>query len=454
MASYVYEYVFDMMFSVPARNISFRPYSIVEFRKTCNYFTDFIPKYTLTCKIKDKHLNNLRIFDKEIILNMKQIMFYGINRTSMSERKIIAELDFACYYDKDSLPSVMNGGKQSSSGLEDKDSYTRPDSVGGDAMYDVTFYLFLKKDLKMKTYIHNYVFGSEEKPATTGNAVMAICEQNPFVEKVLMDPPDNTLGYTDLIVEPADIKDAIKNVQYKYGIYAKSLLLFYDNGLLYILNKMELNHVYRKGEVKTVQIRMNERKETPNANENVLINEAGGYIGYERSGEIKKEDYESLEGITSGNQFIYSNYSTVINSMFGHEGNTEFVSPLQTVNKPRPSRIDVGNRKILDYDMLNNPFNMSSYMNDISEGVPISFVMQSVNVENFTPNKIIKMTFDTSESQKLYSGLYNIKSAEFVYSRVQNSAKVYNCYGHVGLTLVNKHEGYDSTYIPEGSQPK
>ena len=33
----------------------------------------------------------------------------------------------------------------------------------------------------------------------------------------------------------------IKNIQYKYGIYSKSLELFYDDGILYVLNKMNIN---------------------------------------------------------------------------------------------------------------------------------------------------------------------------------------------------------------------
>lgn len=448
MAKQVYEYVFDILFNIPSRKIAFKPYNILEFRKTCNYFTEFIPKYVLKCRIYDKDLNILRIFDKEITVNIRQFMFYGETREGINERKLISELDFACYYDKDTLPNFMNSAKTSSPNLEARDTY-KTDILGTDNPHEVTFYLFLKKDLKMKTYIHNYIFGSEEKPATTGDAVMAICEQNPYVEKVLMDPPDNTESYTDLIVEPADIKDAIKNVQYKYGIYSKSLELFYDNGLLYILNKMEIYHVHKKGEIQTIQIRINERKDIPNPNEHALINTKKGYIGYERMGNVAKEDYESIEGIVSGNQFVYSNYGSVINSMFGKEGSTEFVSPLNSVEKPRPSRIDVGNKKILDYDMLNNPFNMSSYMNEISQGVPIGITVTSMNAEHFTPNKIIKMAFDNTESMKLYSGLYSIHSADFIYIKTNKPAKRYNCFGHVILKLVNKHEGFDKDYSPK-----
>ena len=103
----------------------------------------------------------------------------------------------------------------------------------------------------------------------------------------------------------------------------------------------------------------------------------------------------------------------------------------------------------MDYDMLNNPFNMSSYMNEISQGVPIGITVTSMNAEHFTPNKIVKMAFDNSESMKLYSGLYNIHSADFIYIKTNKPARRYNCFGHVILKLVNKHEGFDKDYAPK-----
>lgn len=449
MAREVYEYLFDILFTIPSREISFKPYSLVEFTKECNYFTDFIPSYKLVCKIRDKHLNVLRIYDKEITVNIQQTMFYGETRTSLTNRKIISDLDFACYYEKEDLPAFMSSAKSTTPDLGAKTEYM-PDTLGKETPHMITFYLLLKKDLKMKTFIHNYVFGSEKKGAAPIDAVMAIIEQNPHVEKVLIDPPDNATTYSDLIVEPAELKDAIRNVQYKYGIYGQGLQLFYDNGLLYVLNKFNIYHSIRKDELQIIQIRLNEKKDNPNPVEHALVNTDEGYIGYERMGTIHKEDYESIEGILNGDKFVYSNFGTVINAAFGDKGKTTFVSPLNEVSKPRPSRIDVGVRKIVDYDMLNNPYNMSSFMFEGSKGVPISFMVHSMNEEHFSPNKIIKMSFDTQETMKLYSGLYSIQSAVFVYKQNEaNPAKVFNAIGHVALSLCNKQEGYDKDYKPQ-----
>lgn len=448
MAKEVYENVFDIQFNITSRNIAFKPYSIIRFKKTCNYFTEFIPMYELKCKIPEKYMNYLRIFDKELNVNIINILFYGESRENLNNRKIVFNHDFACYYDKSKLPSYMKGSKTTSSNLEDKDSYISG-IPGVNEPHEVTMYLLLKDDLKMKTFIHNYVFGSEKKPATPITAVTTIIDQNPFIKKFLIDKPDNNNTYTDLIVEAAELKDAIKNIQYKYGIYSKGLELFYDNDILYVLNKLESKHSYAKDEINTIQIRLNERLDNPINKDYALVNPKEGIIGYERTGQLIKEDYEAISGIYSGNKFVFSNFGTIINSTFSDDKQTTFVSPLNTIDRPRPSRIDVGVKKILDYDMLNNPYNMSSYVFEESKGVPISFAIMNINPEHFTPNKNVKIIFDTPESNKLYSGVYNIESIEIVYEATKHPTKRYNTIASALITLCNKQDGYDKNYEPK-----
>ena len=96
MAREVYENVFDIQFSVPSRDIKFKPYSITYFKKKCDYFNEFIPIYELKCKISERYVNFLRLFDKELNANIRNICFYGENRESLNNRRIVFEHDFAC----------------------------------------------------------------------------------------------------------------------------------------------------------------------------------------------------------------------------------------------------------------------------------------------------------------------------------------------------------------------
>lgn len=448
MASYVYEYFWDITFSIPNRNISFKPYAITFFQKECNYFTDFIPSYKLKCKIEEKYLNILRFMDKEFVVLIKQYMLSGVAKGSYSDKELISEQEFVVYYDKEQIPSYMKTNKIVSDSLTAIDTIKTNDSPGALSTHELTFQLLLKKDMLMKTYIHNYVFGSEDNPTDPITAVMGIIEQNPYIEKCIIDKPDNTEAYENMIIECAELKDAIKNVQFNYGLYSKGLLLFFDDGILYVLNKCNSEHAYTKDDINLVQVLVDERSDQPNAKDNVLVDTKNGLIGYERLSKVFKEDYESIEGITTGNKFVYSNFDSIVGSTTSKDKEISYDSPLQEVVKPRPSRVDIGAKIIVDYDMLNNPFNMSSLMAEKSIGVPITIGLQNVNVNHFRANKMVKLNFDTPESKKLYSGLYNIKSATFYYTGTSNPSMRYNTHGSVLLTLCNKTEGFDKDYEP------
>ena len=84
-----------------------------------------------------------------------------------------------------------------------------------------------------------------------------------------------------------------------------------------------------------------------------------------------------------------------------------------------------------------------------SKGVPISFAIMNINPEHFTPNKNVKIVFDTPESNKLYSGIYNIESIEIVYEATKHPTKRYNTIASALITLCNKQDGYDKNYEPK-----
>lgn len=450
MANYFYEYVWDIIFNIPSRKISFRPYCLTEFSKKCDYFNSFIPNYHMVCKIHDRDLNLLRTLDKEMKVTVKQYMFYGTDRNNMNERALIFEDTFAAYYDKEQIPNYTAASKSTTTDITDtsKDQYL-PGEPAELSNATIDFNLLLITDLKMKTYIHNYVLGDEKNPVSPITAVKLIVSENPYITKCIIDKPENNNKYTDLIVEPAELKNAIKNIQYRYGLYSKSLLLFYDNGILYILNKFEHYHSYACCENTMINVKIEERVSNVNPIDCATIDDNGKYIGYERVGKIHKQDFESIDGVLRGDKFIYSNYDAVMNTGFGQDGQTTFNNTLKEIGKPRLSRQDVGEKQIVDYDMLNNPFNMSSIMYEQSPGVTIGFSLASVNCNHFNPVKNIKLTVDTPESKKLYSGIYNIASVEFVYTNLGRPNTRFRTFGHVGLVLVNKTEGFDKEYLPD-----
>ena len=298
----------------------------------------------------------------------------------------------------------------------------------------------------MRTYIHNYVLGSDKTPVSPSTAVGFIISQNDYIEKYLMDVPDNDTTYTDLIITPSDIIKAIKQVQVNYGLYAKDLMLFYDSGFLYVLNKYNTEHSFQKDENNTIMIRIDERMDKVNPINSATIVQSSNTVLYERVSTLIKQDNESIMGELVGDKFVYSNFSSVINAAFGSEGKTTFASPLHDVEREIPSHKETGTKLIMDYDMLNNPFNMSSYMAKTAIGVPVSFLLPRVNCEHFSPNKKVILKLDTPESRKLYEGTYNISSVTFIYENVRDPKRRFDTFCHAVIGLMNKVDGYDADY--------
>lgn len=443
------EYVWDISFTIPNRNISFRPHSIVQFTQDCDYTDSFIPSYTLTVKIEDKYLDHFRFFDKELIARIKVLAFWGETAERKNNREVVFEDTFAIYVDKSAIPSFSKLDRTKSSDKVDdnvvnENEYTS-ETVTKDAPIKLKMNLLLRSDLKMKTYIHNYVFGTEEAPVDPLTAAMACVSLNPYVKRVIVDKPDNTSKYSDLIVEPGELKTVLYTIQRKYGIYAKSMQLFFNMGTLYILNKLNPEHAKTRGRTNLIALLMTERQDKPNLDYSIITDTFGG-VAYKRSSAVMKQDFESINSLLHGDKFVFSNFGTVINSVFADKGDTTFISPLNEIDNPTQARADIGVKKVIDYDMLNNPYNMSSYMFEQNEGVPIGLTLDNVDIRDFAPNTRINVKFDNVQSNKLYSGSYNIKSANFVFNNIGTPNAKFRTYGHVNLLLFNKRDGFNDSY--------
>lgn len=447
MARQYYKYKWEITFVIPKRNISLVPYSLVRFTKTCDYFNNSIPSYELIVKIQDEFLNIFRLYDKELSVNIKQIMLYGNSPEKYDKEKIIFEDSFIPFYDKNTFPSFSKTDK-TVSGDPDKfgSNYKVDDTPAAMIPNEIRFILLSKTDLAMRKYIHNYVLGSDSKPVNTATAIGFIIDQNDYVKKFLIDETDNETQYSDLIIKPADIINAIRQIQANYGIYSKDLLLFFDSGFLYVLNKYATEHSFQEKENNTIMVRIDERADKLNPTDGSVISDKDGVILYERVTSVKKADNESIMGELIGDKFIYSSFDSAINTVFGNKGKSTFVSPLHEVERDIPSHNDTGIKKVIDYDMLNNPYNMSSYIAGTTIGVPIAFTLTGINCEHFSPNKRVRVNFDTPESKKLYVGTYNISSATFIYSTTKEPQRRFDTFGHVVLTLINKTDGFDKNY--------
>lgn len=452
MPSYYYKYQFDITFQIESRNMYFKPYSLIEFVKDCDYFNSFIPVFSMDVKIQDRNLLLLRTFDKELTVFIKLIRWRGLNREEYTDKTILFESTFIPFYDKNRIPDYTSSNKKVKSDFTDMNQEYEIDTPGSINPVQIHMNLILKEHLLLKKVIHNYILGTKDKKVSPITAAAFILDQNPSINKYIMDPPDNTNDYDEILIKPGDLKNAIQQIQMNYGIYNKDILLFSDVNIFYMLNKLKHEHFGKKDEIFTIGVLLDERVDKVNPTDSSVVDEENKIVIYNRTGNLTKDDKETVLGEYIGDKIIYSNFDSVINSVFVRDKKTTLISPIKEIERPVKTHVSTGVKKIVDYDMLNNQFNMNSYMYSTCLGVPISFMLTSVNYEDFTPNKRIKLNLDNPESRKLYSGLYNIARAKYYFNNTTKPGEEFMMFCHCNLTLVNKTDGYDKDYIPESEQ--
>ena len=167
-----YKYFWEITFNIPNRKIKYNPYSLVRFTKNCDYFGSSIPTYELIVKVHDASLNIFRMYDKELVVNIKQKMIYGESEDNLNKEKIIFEDVFIPFYDKNTFPAFNKTNKTVEASVDNyKSTYVVNDTPGILTPYEIRFVLLSKRDLAVRKYIHSYVLGSEKTPGSAATAV-------------------------------------------------------------------------------------------------------------------------------------------------------------------------------------------------------------------------------------------------------------------------------------------
>ena len=445
-----YNYTWTIIFKIPNRKFNFPIFKLEYFAKNCNYFENFIPYYEMCVRVEDRYMQFFKAYDKELIVYIKCVSNYGEDKLHPNKSEIIFEEEFIPFFDKTKLPTFTTRYRKPSIKDLPTVSYT-PENMASLVTHEVKVALLLKRDIDMRGYIHNYILGDVDDgdPVTPGTAAAFIINQNPYIEKFLMDKPDNTIAYPNMIIKANELKDALMQLQINYGIYGKDLLLFYDTGILYVLNKYSHEHAFRKKEFKKVHVKLDLRTDESNPTDDTLISDdKESFLGYERCTVMKVDDKESILSEITGDKLVFSNFDSIINSGFADNGQTTFISPLVDIERPTVGNVNRKTRMIADYDMLNNPFLMTSNFHASHLGIPISFVLQRVKAEDFTPNKNVKVGIVQKEENKLYSGEYNIAAADFLYMNTKEPGERFKTFCSVSLTLTNNHRTHNKDYVP------
>lgn len=418
-----YMYKIDLEFYLPNKD-PIKPTMVKIIKKRFDYYNNFYPIFEVECLMDQVHMELIRNSQYAIYCSMK---IEGLKYKGGSEEKPTeAELEayetkslldhiFVPFFTKNSFSSLIRDkdtNPEENKAEEDNGYSTNPASALGRTM---SFALYSVKGLKINKEILNVV-GDK---ADVGTMIKYLISKI-GVEEAIIDMPDNTEKYDDLVVPPKNINLAIKELQARYGIYNSALTVFYDPPCIYVLNKLSNDHDYDKDKINKILFNITVGNLMGSGSLSLIEEKDKTSIDYLISASIFKDNKDVYNSEVYGTELMFSNYtlSSIVATYKEGEAD-EFTNPVLSIITPNVKHKDTGNKIMVEYDELNNPYNMASVAKMMSMHTIIKLSkLNGVNLESFLPNSIItiKVTDDDKYDEE-FSDDYSIISGEMIFKR-------------------------------------
>lgn len=419
---YQIRYYWEIKFKILNSTKVFYPTRLKSVQKINDYEKNFFPIFKMEMLINDRYFDlifreqrNLRC---KVKLYKKYFLPESIDSESADNRPVkemkVMEEDFIVFFDK--LPGDVIADEKiiTKENMDQENDEKKSDqSIGGITSTEVTVTLWNINSLKSyKRYINELLVDAD-----VGTALGYIINAYDEIKSAIIDIPDNTLKYQELILLPYGMRNSIYSLQYRYGIYANGLWSFFDMGRLYILKAFSINHQYEQGKAQVTKISL---RKNPNSLVAPFVcgtNKKNQNFIYEATGILKKQNIDVIMGEVFGDSLVYTNFDKIVSSMIVKDGSLNTKSPLDLVKKAKLSHADSGAKLEMEYDSLNNPYNMIAKMRSEAMNIVLPITVNGVDLDSFTPEKIVNLEIaDSSLANSGYGGEYCIRNVIYAFT--------------------------------------
>ena len=435
-----YQFKFDITFILlnDNKNIEFKPLRLVGVDKICNYVNDFLPKLIIQCSVDERYLKLIHANQDRIICNVKiykeihSVAYYDISKgTTLISNNLWAENNYVVLFEK-GLPQIALKGTsyfneetaiqyqelQKRENKTDSSHNTSKTTMGSDVV-NLTCTLFELDDRRINKIIINDHIISATVADGLATIITLISNSDKKQMKVgqIVDPPDNTIQYKEMWLLPLNLAGSLRALQRIYGVYKHGMILFLDNGLLYILKKYSTEHEYAKWQPPYTIINLSQKPGTADSfpfpvNINTKIGNVPSYRSNNRL-KTNNKDMETSESVAE--KMVFTNTNLLSTMVSTKKGKAETKNPgFQVLTKASKGHRETGVKMLYDYDELNNPYNIYEFFQDLSNHNTFALTIKGSNPDDFSPNKkiILKIT-DDDDKNKTFGGDYCITSAIF-----------------------------------------
>jgi hypothetical protein len=416
---FAYMYLFDIEFKSPKdSSISVVPLRVNYAIKSNDYMHNFLPTLKMEMIIKKKDLFILRDNKEKLLANITQTAkkysysdsdrnnAAGEKNYTLIETKIVMNEVFEPLFDKKIFTTQFRENELNDTRKSDDEDETKGSINSETGTYTIAVSFFNIKAILMNKTLFNIVFSG----CTPGTALGYIIDQC-AATKVIVDPPVNEHEYENLILPPYNLRATLENLQSRYGIYENGLLVYYDFDTLYILDKFATTHEVETSDSTISTIKIHEPDIDPHPTTDITTN-SDNSLTYEAAISLETYDRTVASGEIEGNSIMFTNYKIGLAAVDYKNGAVDTTKVNQgsvVLKRNITTHESSGEKVVLDYDELNNPYNMATLFNTIESTQNMyMFNLNGVCVDSFKPNKYIELAFINTEKNNKYGGIYNL----------------------------------------------
>lgn len=421
--SFIFTYDWDIEFVCGDKSdIKVHPLKIKGINKNNTYYENILPVLIVKCDVSNKDMCKLRDNAKDIVANIA-VIYKKLKRDSKTDSLVVADTGiissgtYVAVFSGDSFKSHLR--------REEIENYNGRDAEGFQTnpleseRSEITMYLNDVIGINTSKMIYNECFDGEAG-ITAGSLIQYIATNTPC-DKILIDKPDNENTYQqDIIIPPTNFIGALQYIQTMIGCYQYGLLVFYDDGVLYILNKFANDHEVEKGETNVVHAYIADPDKNTASSPIYTVNDSkeSMYIG---AMNFRPSDTKLVKSELFGDNVIFSSFRQGLDAIqYTNTKNSSKATGGKDVSlvlkHNNESHSESGTKNILDYDELNNPFNVASEFNAAEATAEMSeLVIPYANIIDFKPNKYMHLHFKDNRKDYDYGGKWFIIDVRQIY---------------------------------------
>lgn len=339
----------------------------------------YFPIFNISVVIKDELYDRINRENETVQFRLRIVKNIYDSDNKLLQYELYCNKLFRCFMDKE---TVIKDNEQ----VKDKKETEETESANYRSN-PRNFYLFTDDVLNCKN-----MFNLSIRDADLTDLVIYLLGESK-ITNVLMSKLDNKEHIKDLILPNGNLIDTLNYLNELKGFYKKGMLLFFDIDCAYLIDKNALCTSWRKNEVRVTHIHVANQK-----NSDSQLN--GQFINKDRK---QTHVFAHTERVQMSNKNIL-NDQIVGNAVTVIDAKTNTVTNIKT----NSTQIGNANTNLLS-TKSSNMYTLSSIETRMLENEYIcNMAFIGLDIDVFSPNKELLITYEDPELNKKYSGNYRL----------------------------------------------